>query len=155
MSVVHTHSPAMIPFGVVTTPLRPIYHMSAFLRRRAGVRDPRRRRAGDRHADPHPGTRRRAGEIAGRRAVGLMRGHGNVVVGGSVEEAVFRAVYTEVNARLEAAAMALGPVTYLSEQEAQLSSKANDGQVHRAWELWKIAASAATGLPSGADAPRP
>jgi HCOMODA/2-hydroxy-3-carboxy-muconic semialdehyde decarboxylase len=30
-SVVHSHSPAVIPFGVSTTALRPLYHMSAFL----------------------------------------------------------------------------------------------------------------------------
>ena len=31
MAVVHTHSPAVIPFGVVEATLRPIYHMSSFL----------------------------------------------------------------------------------------------------------------------------
>ena len=31
-SVVHNHSPAVIPFGVTNAPLRPISHMSGFLR---------------------------------------------------------------------------------------------------------------------------
>jgi len=30
-AVVHSHSPAVIPFGVTKVPLRPIYHMAAFL----------------------------------------------------------------------------------------------------------------------------
>jgi hypothetical protein len=30
-AVVHTHSPALIPFGAVKTPLRAVYHMSAFM----------------------------------------------------------------------------------------------------------------------------
>jgi HCOMODA/2-hydroxy-3-carboxy-muconic semialdehyde decarboxylase len=30
-AVVHDHSPSVIPFGVSTAPLRPLYHMSAFL----------------------------------------------------------------------------------------------------------------------------
>src|SRR5919108_1390452 len=30
-AVVHNHSPSVIPFGVSTVPLRPLYHMSAFL----------------------------------------------------------------------------------------------------------------------------
>jgi hypothetical protein len=30
-AVVHNHSPSVIPFGVTTAPLRPLYHMSAFL----------------------------------------------------------------------------------------------------------------------------
>ena len=38
-AVVHSHSPSVIPFGVGTVPLRPLYHMSAFLGGgRAGVR---------------------------------------------------------------------------------------------------------------------
>ena len=31
-AVVHSHSPSVLPFGATATPLRPIYHMSAFLR---------------------------------------------------------------------------------------------------------------------------
>ncbi len=34
-----------------------------------------------------------------RLAVALMRGHGDVVVAPSLKEAVFRAIYTEVNAQ--------------------------------------------------------
>src|SRR5262245_1540770 len=30
-SVVHNHSPALIPFGVAPMPLRPIYHLTAFV----------------------------------------------------------------------------------------------------------------------------
>src|SRR5262249_49340163 len=30
-AVVHNHSPSVIPFGVTTVPLRPLYHMSAFV----------------------------------------------------------------------------------------------------------------------------
>ena len=38
----------------------------------------------------------------------LMRGHGDVAVGPSVKLAVFRAYYTDVNARLQSQAIALG-----------------------------------------------
>ena len=31
MAVVHSHSPSVIPFGATGIPLRPLYHMSAFL----------------------------------------------------------------------------------------------------------------------------
>lgn len=44
-----------------------------------------------------------------------MRGHGVVVAGASLPQVVLRSVYTEVNARLQAQAMALGGgVAYLS-----------------------------------------
>src|SRR5262245_14575824 len=29
-AIVHSHSPSIIPFGVTSVPLRPIYHMSSF-----------------------------------------------------------------------------------------------------------------------------
>jgi HCOMODA/2-hydroxy-3-carboxy-muconic semialdehyde decarboxylase len=140
MAIVHSHSPAVIPFGVVGTPLRPIYHMSSFLG--AGVpvfeiRDV---------AGPATDMLIRSAalgaalaETLGGAAVALLRGHGDVVVGGSIEEAVFRAVYTEVNARLETDALAIGQrqVRFLNEQEAGAATATNQQQIRRAWDLWK------------------
>ena len=53
-----------------------------------------------------------------------MRGHGDVVVAPALQVAVFRAVYTEINARLEAEALRLGQgeVTFLNEKEAAAAS---------------------------------
>lgn len=76
----------------------------------------------------------------GEQAVVLMLGDGSTTVGRDVRQAVFRAVYAEVNARLQAAAMRLGPVTYLNAEEAANSSATNDGQINRAWDLWRMAA---------------
>jgi HCOMODA/2-hydroxy-3-carboxy-muconic semialdehyde decarboxylase len=66
----------------------------------------------------------------------LMRGHGSTVVGASLEQAVYRAFYAEVNARLQIQAMGLGEVTYLNAQEAAKAAAINDTQLPRAWELW-------------------
>jgi HCOMODA/2-hydroxy-3-carboxy-muconic semialdehyde decarboxylase len=66
-----------------------------------------------------------------------MRGHGSTVVGGSVRQVVFRAVYTEINAKLQAEALRLGPVTYLTDQEADMSAAVNATQINRAWDLWR------------------
>jgi len=69
----------------------------------------------------------------------LMRGHGAVAVGASLPQVVFRSVYTEVNARLQAQAIALGGgnVTYLSPEEAARAEAAIAGTLGRPWELWK------------------
>jgi len=75
--------------------------------------------------------------VLGTSPVALMRGHGVTVVGASLKEVMFRAVYTEVNARVQMQAMALGPVEYLSQEEAELAEKANSGQYDRPWDLWK------------------
>jgi len=72
----------------------------------------------------------------GTRSTVLMRGHGSTVVGVSVEQAVYRAIYTEVNARLQLQAKQLGEVTYLNVEEASKAAKVNDSQLPRVWELW-------------------
>jgi HCOMODA/2-hydroxy-3-carboxy-muconic semialdehyde decarboxylase len=66
-----------------------------------------------------------------------MRGHGAVVVGKDVQSAVFRSVYTELNAKLQAQAMTLGAkVIYLDADEAKKSEETNAALVGRSWELW-------------------
>jgi ribulose-5-phosphate 4-epimerase/fuculose-1-phosphate aldolase len=74
----------------------------------------------------------------GTRPVALMRGHGAVVVAGSLPVVVFRSVYTEINAKLQAQAMALGStVTYLDPEEARQAEASVAGTIGRPWELWK------------------
>jgi HCOMODA/2-hydroxy-3-carboxy-muconic semialdehyde decarboxylase len=70
-----------------------------------------------------------------------MRGHGNVIAGSAVQVAVYRAIYTELNARLQLQAIGLGgPLNYLAPEEAQ-KINARSGPdapgVVRSWELWK------------------
>jgi ribulose-5-phosphate 4-epimerase/fuculose-1-phosphate aldolase len=142
-AIVHSHSPAVVPFGVTSAKLRPIYHMSSFLG--ADVPIFEIRETGGDATDMLIRTPRLGAALAqslGQATVALMRGHGNVVVGRSLPEVVFRAVYTEINARLQADAMRLGDgqVIYLSDGEAAASMATNAGVLSRAWELWKAAA---------------
>src|SRR6266581_4804419 len=96
MSVVHTHSPGVIPFSVSQPPLRPMYHNAAFLAAGAPVWDIRKD-FGETDMLVRDGTRGKSlAEALGDRAVVLMRGHGDVTVGPSVKMAVFRAYYTDV-----------------------------------------------------------
>jgi ribulose-5-phosphate 4-epimerase/fuculose-1-phosphate aldolase len=142
-AVVHSHSPAVIPFGVTTVPLKPLYHMSSFLGTGVPVFDIHYS-AGDTDMlirDQQLGDALAA--ALGNKTVVLMRGHGSVAVGDSLVEGVFRAVYTEVNARLQAEALKLGSVTYLTPEEATLSMRTNKGIQARAWELWKRKVTAA------------
>jgi len=60
-----------------------------------------------------------------------------VVVGPTIQRAVIRAVYTEVNARPQTIALGLGgPIEYISDEEGALRDKAG-GDESRAWDLWK------------------
>jgi ribulose-5-phosphate 4-epimerase/fuculose-1-phosphate aldolase len=136
-SVIHSHSPCIIPFGVTGTNLRPIYHMSGFLggstpiydiRAKAGMTDMLIR-------DMTLGLA--LAESLGDKPVALMRGHGSVAVGASIRQAVFRAVYTEVNARLQIEALKLGTITFLDPEEAKRAAATNDAVIDRGWDLWK------------------
>jgi ribulose-5-phosphate 4-epimerase/fuculose-1-phosphate aldolase len=66
----------------------------------------------------------------------LMRGHGSTVVGGSIRQAVYRAVYAELNARYQIEAMRLGEVTFLTEAEGRACAANIEAQVQRPWDLW-------------------
>ena len=138
MAVVHSHSPSSIPFGAARTKLRPIYHMGSFLWSGAPVFDIRKVRAqNDLLVRDRPLGKALAGSL-GACACVLMRGHGMTVVGESVPEAVFRAIYTEMNARLQLQAIQLeGPIEFLSDEEGRRSTAANRGTLERPWELWK------------------
>jgi len=143
-AIVHSHSPAVIPFGVVAgASLRPIYHMSSFLG--AGVPVFEIREAGGPATDMLIRNAPLGAALAkslGQAAVGLLRGHGNVVVGGSIREVVFRAIYTEINARLQTDAMRLGAgeISFLNAEEARTAMETNRAQHGRPWELWKARA---------------
>jgi len=144
-AVVHSHSPCVIPFGVANgTPLRAICHMSGFLGAATPVFEIRS--AAGPASDLLIRSRALGAALArslGTHAVVLMRGHGSTTVGASLRQAVFRAVYAEVNARLQAEALRLGAVTYLTDEEAAAASASNDAQINRAWELWKMLAAQA------------
>jgi HCOMODA/2-hydroxy-3-carboxy-muconic semialdehyde decarboxylase len=144
LSVVHTHSPGVIPFGVSDVPLRPVSHIGGFLIRAVPVFEIRD--AGGNETDMLIRNKALGAALAkqlGSGVVVLMRGHGDTVVGNSVKTAVFHAIYTDVNARLEAEAIRLGgKVTYLNEVEAKKIGDQNDNLVDRPWEIWKIQAQA-------------
>ena len=137
-AIVHSHSPAVIPFSVVQeSALRPVCHMAGFLGERTPVYEIRHD-VGE-ASDLLIRTSELGASLArslSQDSVILMRGHGSTVVGTNLQQAVFRAVYLEVNARLQLDAMRLGAVTYLTLGEAAATSAAHDAQLERAWQLW-------------------
>jgi ribulose-5-phosphate 4-epimerase/fuculose-1-phosphate aldolase len=138
MAVVHSHSPSVIPFGVTRTKLRPVYHMGSFLWSGTPVFDIRKEKEdNDLLIRDRPLGKALAHSLGSCTCV-LMRGHGMTVVGDSVQEAVFRAIYTEMNARLQLQAESLeGPIAFLSDEEGRRSTASNRGTLERPWELWK------------------
>jgi ribulose-5-phosphate 4-epimerase/fuculose-1-phosphate aldolase len=139
-AVVHSHSPSVIPFGVTNHRLRPIFHMAGFLG--SGTAHFEIRDALPNQPETDMLIRNAALGEALAKSLGscscvLMRGHGSTTVGASVEQVVYRAIYAEINAKLQLQSLGLGDVTYLTETEAQLAAQANDGQIARSWNLWR------------------
>jgi ribulose-5-phosphate 4-epimerase/fuculose-1-phosphate aldolase len=67
----------------------------------------------------------------------LMRGHGNTVVGSSVKQATVRAVYTDINARMQYQALMLSPeITCLDDAELRQNATENF-DVDRPWDNFR------------------
>ena len=139
MAVVHSHAVAVLPFSVSQhARLRPVCHMSGFLG--SGVPVFEIRASAGLATDLLIRNSELGAALArtlDRHAVVLMRGHGSTVVAASVKLAVYRAVYTEVNARVQLQAERLGPITFLSDEEADATAESNEAHVDRPWLLWK------------------
>lgn len=148
-AIVHSHSPAVIPFGVTGVPLRPVFHMAAFLYVGVPVWDIRS--SADAAAAGMLVRNQALGaslaKTLGDKPVALLRGHGAVVAARDVRNAVRNAIYLELNARLQAEAVRLGgKITYISPEEGAAMAKSN-GDLDRAWELWKRETVAIIGRP--------
>jgi ribulose-5-phosphate 4-epimerase/fuculose-1-phosphate aldolase len=139
MSVVHSHSPGVIPFSVSQVPLRPMYHNPSFLAAGVPVWDIRKDFGETDMLVRDPALGKSLAQTLGDKPVVLMRGHGDVAVGPSVKMAVFRAYYTDVNARLQSQAIALGgDINYLTPGEGAKADQVNFVVIDRIWNLWKM-----------------
>jgi len=138
-AIVHSHSPAVIPFGVTGTILRPIDQMSAFLGAGAPIFEIRDAAGMTNLLITDNKLGDALAKALGDKAVVLMRGHGSVAVGDSILQVVHRAIYTEANARLQAEAARLGPINFLTPEEAAKADAVTDSKasISRPWELWK------------------
>ncbi|KAH7030468.1 class II aldolase and Adducin N-terminal domain-containing protein [Macrophomina phaseolina] len=169
-SVIHSHAPDVLPYSVVEVPFQPLDQagtaIGKCIPRTAGpapvwdsaapalvVSNARLGASLAAAFGPSNATARNATSPPPHALV-LMHGHGMAVVGASVVDAVFRAVYAVVAARQEVTALALaglggrdgqprvggdagGGVRYLSAEERVAASVAGLlGNEGRAWELW-------------------
>jgi len=141
MAIVHSHSPDVIPFSVTKSEMKPVYHMASFLFSGVPVFEIRKTRRDNDLLIRDTELGRDLANSLGKCSCVLMRGHGMTVVGDGIPEAVFRAVYSQMNARLQTAAGQLkGPIEFLSEEEGKRATVTNRGTVERPWELWKAKA---------------
>jgi HCOMODA/2-hydroxy-3-carboxy-muconic semialdehyde decarboxylase len=142
-AVVHSHSPTVVPFTVTQAQLRPLLHNAGFLGFGTPLFEIRNFAGNDTDLEIEtPDLGKALAKTLGKDAtVVLMRGHGDSVVGPTLRDVVFRAYYTEVNARLQLQAIAIGgPINFLTKEEAATASTAMLRASARPWALWRAKA---------------
>ncbi|KAJ4324302.1 hypothetical protein N0V94_001360 [Neodidymelliopsis sp. IMI 364377] len=151
--VVHSPSETVIPFTLANIPVRPVFHMAGFLgSSQNGIpvfdaQDAYRDLVGKVEIEPdmliknaHLG-KALAKKLHPSTPVVLQHKHGFTAMGKSVEEAVYRALYTQTNCELLSKALSfaggdIGRVGYLSEEEVKSCKKMNEKCVDKSWRLW-------------------
>jgi HCOMODA/2-hydroxy-3-carboxy-muconic semialdehyde decarboxylase len=138
-AIVHNHSRSVIPFGVSSVPIKPVFHNAAFIGEGLPIFDIREAIG---ITDMLVSDAERGAALAeklGDHVAVLMRGHGVAVVGPNLRFAVGRSIYLEANASIQLQAIGLGgEVTYLSPEEAATVMATGENRGYeRPWELWK------------------
>lgn len=138
--VVHCHTPSLIPYSLTGVPLLPVTHMAAFLGEGVPVFDVSRYVPHSTLSVNSPLAGRAMAQTLAQHPMLLMRAHGAVITGRTVQEAVYRSYYADVAARVEAQSMRMGrPMQYLNPEEAANAAAAGvkAGNANRPWSLWR------------------
>lgn len=146
MAICHNHAHELLPLAITKTVVRPALHTASVIGREVPVWDIR-----DHFGDTNllVTTNEMGDSLAaavGNGKAALMRGHGSVVVGMTVQDAVFTTFYLRLNAEVLIKAMSMGKeITYLSPGEVDCSAELhNQSPTHeRAWEDWCLQAGVA------------
>ena len=138
LAVAHSHSPSVIAFGLSNTPMRAMYHNAAFLAAGVPVFDIREKFGVTDIVVSTAAKGAALAEALADKPVALLRAHGMVVVGPTLPVAVFRAIFTDISARIQHQALALGgTLAALDAEEGRLADVVNVQTVGRSWDLWK------------------
>ena len=140
-AVIHSHCHAVLPYTVINEPLRPIVHTCATIGLSIPVWDAQHTFGDTSLLVSNMDMGRDLARTLDDNTTVLMRGHGCTVVGRSIREAVYTAVYLQLNARLQMEASRFPPINFLKPEEVKIickrlaEAKPNEGY-DRAWEYW-------------------
>ena len=159
-SVIHSHARSVIPFGISDVAFEPTYHMTGFMGDTVPVFDVAKyylpndtqnmlinnQRLGAFLADAFstPAHNVTKNNTQPDYTLVLQRGHGFAAVATSIEQAVYRAVYTAWNAEVLATGVEVqetvgrdpGSLKYLTAREARDCEPMNDSGSLKDWPLW-------------------
>jgi HCOMODA/2-hydroxy-3-carboxy-muconic semialdehyde decarboxylase len=151
-AVCHHHSTAVLPFCITGVPLAPLMGLGATMGGKVPFWDSRDEFGDTPMVVTTPAQGQSLARALGSNAMVLMRRHGATVVGATLQETVFRTIFSHRNAELQLRAQALGTVSPLTPGEAQMaeSYSLRVRPMGRAWEYWTTRLSKAGELPPAA-----
>ncbi len=140
MAVVHHHAPAVMPFCISGVELQPVMHLGAIVGHKVPMWD-QYDEFGDTNlllVKPEEGAS--LARTLGQAPLVLMKGHGATVVASTIQELMFRTVYSCRNAEYQYAAAMLGKVVPLRPGEVDLAAQINamPTATFRTWEYWQV-----------------
>jgi ribulose-5-phosphate 4-epimerase/fuculose-1-phosphate aldolase len=139
-AICHHHSRAVMPFCISGVPLRPVDHLGATMGAEVPFWDQRDEFGDTDLIVSKPEEGQSLARALGPHWLVLMRRHEATVVGTSLEEMVFRAVFSCRNAEMQREAQMLGKVSELTAAEIQKAGAFNlePRPIARAWEYWTV-----------------
>jgi len=166
--VIHSHSEAVLPYATNGVPMRPAFHIGGFLGTHVPIWDIVQHYEKDDPQDMLVNSTKLGGALASKFAertsvqggirnspdynVVLMQNHGFTTLGTSIPQAVYRAVYTHVNAGVQSTAIMVrnahlsnsaiqrsesSELRYLNADQVIACQKMNDKTQERPWALWE------------------
>ncbi|QIW99682.1 hypothetical protein AMS68_005200 [Peltaster fructicola] len=147
--VVHSHAESVIPYATTDSPLLPMYHMSGFLGGPSPIWDITKDYAEDYQQDMLVNNADLGASLAATfsqdstldKTVVLMKRHGYTTWGHDIPTAVYRAVYTLINAGVQTNAVMLSAasgqkIQGLSPRHCQDCKKMTEATQDKSWRLW-------------------
>ena len=136
MSVVHNHSPSVIPFSVTGVPMKALFHMASFIGAGLPNFEIRKVKKGSDLLVSDPKLGKALAKTLGNSPATLMRGHGAAVTGENLMRSVGRSIYLEMSAIMQMQAMAMSKkIVWFDAAEVKASAPVQDYK--RAWPLWR------------------
>ena len=133
MAVAHTHSPSIVALSAAGIKLRAMDNLGATA---FGAEAPMFEEYGlvDNFDMGH-----RIMDVMGEKNVAVLKGHGNLVAGGSISETCIAAIWAEKAASLQAQAMTVGMPHWLPEDAVEkVRQQVTAGKAHaRAWNYYR------------------
>jgi len=142
-AVVHNHAQEILPFSLTDTPLKPMIHTASVIGEHIPLWDIRDQFG--KNTDMLVRNMEQGRDLSAaleNNTCLIMRGHGAVIVGKTLKEAVVTSIYLKINAKIQASAMAMGNPIPLSPGEIKNTKKVQLSPLglDRMWEAFCLRA---------------